>query len=479
MITSAHPKPIEANISHPSASHLYISLMLLVGGVMQSYANGTPDALLVASFLLLAGLAVVNLIFQNRRPERRAFLSTYAACIFVGGLAQCYSLAVFNNPQSTPDALHSFFPLISAQPPFATMESLPFHNSPLAIVAWQQFYELAWWLGLEFGPYTGVMLNAFVMGLVASLTVRTARELFGNDGRRLRLVGILFAFNGLFILFGAVLIRDCFTTALNALVIWGIVRWLVRPTLGNLLLFATLTGISAYAMVYLRAQAVVLFGMYALLAFLFWVLAKRLNETRLMAALVAVGLLVIATPYLLTYSQLSQETQASGRENYAKQGANASASDSLGMRLVVNQPLPVRLVIGSGALLIYPLPLWTYFNVGATDYNWIKGYNGLYQLFLVPLVAAGFSAVFRQVIKDREAAIPLLFLAAYLLINMAAVVATSMEQRHFGQFMPAFMILAAFPDTRDKTARKRLWTISEWWLTVVVLVHLAWLFLKG
>lgn len=74
---------------------------------------------------------------------------------------------------------------------------------------------------------------------------------------------------------------------------------------------------------------------------------------------------------------------------------------------------------------------------------------------------------------------PLLFLAAYLLVNIGAVVATSMEQRHFAQFMPAFIILAALPDTRDIKVTKRLRTISAWWFAAVVLVHLAWLYVKG
>lgn len=350
MITRTLPKPklAEANGLPLSAGRLPIPLMLVAGGGMQGYANGTPGALLVASLLLLAGLAAVRLMFQNRRPERVVFVSTYAVCVFAGGLAQCYSLAVFNNPQSTPDALVSFFPMIAAGPQFTTMENMPLHNSPLAVVAWQQIYKLAWWLGLEFGPYTGVMFNAFVMGLTGSLTVRTAREFFGNDARRLRLVGTLFAFNGLFILFGAVLIRDCFTTALNALLLWGIVRCLVRPTLRNLLLAVALAGVSAYAMAYLRVQDVLMFGLYAFLAFPFWVLAKRMDAVRLTATLFAVGSVVIATPYLLAHSNLFRETQASAMANYAKRSAASSAVDSLGMRLVVDQPFPTRLVIGSG-----------------------------------------------------------------------------------------------------------------------------------
>lgn len=469
-------KSIVSNSSSKFIRYL-IPLMLVTGSGMQSYANGTIDALIVAFLLLSVGLSALIFLFQNMRPERRAFVLTYSVCVLAGGIAQCYSLAVFNNPQSTDDALHTFFPLISAQPPFMTMENMPSHNSPLAVVAWQQVYKLAWGLGLEFGPYTGVMFNAFVMGLVGSFTVRIAREFFGNDTHRLQFVGTLFAFNGLFILFRAVLIRDCFTIALNTLVLWGIVRWLIRQTWWNLLIAVFLMGISTYAMTYLRIQSVLLFGLYGFLAFLFWFFSKRLDAIRLIAILFAVGLAAIALPYLFTYFHITQETQTRGMEQYAEQSLNASVDDSLRMRLIVNQPLPIRLVMGSGVLMIYPIPLWAYFNTNFKDYLWIKGYNGIYQLFVIPLGIVGFSIVFRQLKKDRRQ-IALLFLAVYLLINMVAVVATSLEQRHYAQFMPAFIILAALPNTQNVMVKQRLRTIVVWWWLVVILVHITWVVLK-
>ncbi|MCA9872528.1 MAG: hypothetical protein KC441_02705, partial [Anaerolineales bacterium] len=64
--------------------------------------------------------------------------------------------------------------------------------------------------------------------------------------------------------------------------------------------------------------------------------------------------------------------------------------------------------------------------------------------------------------------------AMYLLVNTASVVATSMEQRHIGQFFAAMLVIAALPDTRDKETHNEVKGIRIWWLVVVVLVHLAW-----
>lgn len=456
-----------------------IGLLILLGGAIQGYANGTIDALFVAVLLLFTGFAVIKIVFPDKRSEMRAFLLTYGACVFAGGLAQLYSLQVFDNSQSTIDSF-TFLREISPQPPWTTMASLhPNINSRLAIVIWQQVYKMAYWLGLAFGPYTGIMFNAFVMGLTGSIAVATARKFFGDDLWRLHRVGTLFALCGLFILFGSVLIRDCFTTFFNALVLLWIIRWLIRPSFRNLLFAALLIGVSAYAMVFLRLQAVALFWLYVFLAFLCWLLSQKMNMARLIATFFAMCALLISSPYILNYVQTSEESRSEGMERYANKGRDTSSADSLGMRLVVNQPLPIRLVMGSGVMMISPIPLWANFKINSLDYDWIRGYHGFYQVITLPLIFAGLLAVLRMVRRDWKQAVPLLFLVAYLFMNIAAVVTTSQEQRHLGQFLTAFLILAALPDTRKTATRKELQRIAIWWFSVVLLIHLAWAIMKG
>jgi hypothetical protein len=124
------------------------------------------------------------------------------------------------------------------------------------------------------------MFNALVMGLTACITVRTARELFGNDAWRLRRVGTLFALCGLFVLFSSILIRDCYTTFLNSLVIWGLVRWLNRPSSQTLSFAGILTAFAIAAMYYLRARSIVLFGLFWALAGLCWFIGHRFDRRR-------------------------------------------------------------------------------------------------------------------------------------------------------------------------------------------------------
>jgi hypothetical protein len=455
-------------------------LFVLTGAAMQGYANGTIHAFFVAFILLIVGVLLVRLFLSGRRQEMRVFLITFGICIFVGGLAQCYSLAVFKDVQSTNDAIYTFFPAMASHPPFTTMNDIP-HLLPLgtAIMTWQQVYKLAWVLGFTFGPYIGVMFNAFVMGLTGSVTVRIARELFVDDAWRLRRVGTLFAFCGLFILFGSIFLRDCFTTFFNALLLLSIVQWLVLPNLRNLLFAILLTAICIYAIIFLRFQSTVLFALYWFLAFLFWFVKRRLNITRFFAVGMILITLLFSYTYLNNYIQFSMKLQSKEIRGYETILKTGHKEDSIAMRLVVNQLLPIRLVLGTGSLMVYPIPLWGHFfgsrAVGhQKEYHLIKGYHGIYQVLVLPLVFFGFIKAFSMFGQNRQHAIPLLFLAVYLLMNILGVVATSLEQRHIAQFMPAMIILAAVPDTRERKTRKTVRDIAIGWFLVVVLIHIAW-----
>jgi len=466
-------------VGYSVADYVYAGLLVLVGAALQGYANGTADALTVGIVFLFAGSAIVRLVFPGKQPEQRAFLLTYGICVFVGGLAQCYSLVALGELQGTVDAAKSYLPAISQSPPFATMADYNPHGAPLALFAWQQVYKLTWLLGLKFGPYTAVMFNALVMSLAAGITTATARELFGNDTWRLRRVGILFAFCGLFILFGAVWLRDCFTTFFNALVLWGLVRWLVRPVMTNLLFALAATGIGICAMLYLREASIVMFGFFWFLAFLFWLQRERMNPARLIAVWLVLCASMIAVPYILGFLSTSTANQSRYIEGYSAQSEERMEVDSLAMQMIVRQPLPIRLVVGSGFLMVFPMPLWAYLKSDITDYHLIKTWHGFYQVLIMPLVFAGFLAVFCMFQRDRKRAVPLVFLAAYLLMNLLAVVATSMEQRHLAQFMPAFIIVAALPGTRQNGTRRGVWHVAIAWFALVALLHLAWIVLKA
>ena len=465
---------------HPSAiTLLFVILLIVVGSILQGYANGTAHTFIIAISLFILGLAIVNLIFFKGKAELRVFLLTYGVCVFVGGLVQSYSLIVFDNPQSTFDAINFFFPNIISSPPFPSeVELASAMEYALPIMIWQEIYKLTWLLGIDFGPYIGVMFNAFVVAITGSLTVRTAREVYGDDAWRLRRVGTLFAFCGLFILFGSVLLRGSFIIFLNALVLWVIIRWLVRASFLNLLLAIFFTGVAVFFMTYLRWETNILFGLFWLLAFLSWYFKDKLNLKRITIFFLSILPLIIFRDTIVEYFNFFQNIGEIGLTQYNEISKIESSGSSLGEKFIINQPLPIRLALGSVFLILFPIPFWSYFNTISTDYHWIMGYNGIYKILIMPLVFAGFFTVYRFLKEDWRKRVPFIFLAIYILLTIAVVVSTSQEQRHYAQFMNALIILAALPDTRIKQVRTKMLLISGVWFSSVALLYIAWVVIK-
>jgi len=462
--------------SLPFIASLSIFLVLF-GSIMQGCANRTFDALSVAFAYFFIGSVAITFIFKNKKQELVVFMINYGICIFAGGLAQSYSLHFFNNVQSTVDSF-TFFSQISAEPPFTTLANLPNFNSPLAVLIWQQIYKFAWWLKLDFGVYIAVMFNALIVGISGSITINTAREIYGNDIWRLKRVSLLFSSCGLFILFGSVLIRDCFTTFFNILVLWSIVNWIIHKTFRKLIFSISITAISSYAMAYLRVEAVLLFGLYWVLALFVWLTSYRLNFSRLIILAISFCVVLLYTPYIINFINLAQEIQSSGIESYSKFSVNASSEGSLGLKLIVNQPLPIRLLLGSVMLLLFPIPLWAYFNINLQEIYWFCGYNGIYQIFVMPLVLSAILFSIKAFRKSKINNAPLIYLTVYFIINLLAITATSLEQRHFYQFMPSVIILSALPDTRDAMQNKIVRQFTKFWVLLVLLIHLLWVSIK-
>lgn len=485
--TESRPQAqVEAAVDRRARRHsavLPLSILTVFsGGLLQSYANGTMDAFYTSLLLLLVGACLVSGVLPRKSAELRAFVMSFSLSVLVGGLAQAYALYAFDTPMSTTDA-NNFFNSILTRPPFHTLEELATawlgerflgFGAPLAIVIWQRVYHVFALLGFTHGPYIGVQFNALVVGLAGSLTVYTARAMFGDDPWRLRRVAHLYAGCGLFLLFGAVLIRDGFTLFLNLLVFWGLIRWLQHPTVRRYAIALAITAAAGLAMWYLRRNSTYLFGLFHMMALFCWYWRGRRSMGHTLATLSLPLILAFASAFFYQYFSASFDVLTRESENYVELAAKDSLSDSLGMALVVNQPLPIRATLGSGVLLAFPIPLWAYLEAGASEYELIKTWQGLYMIAMLPLALAGFLGVLYNIRRRGEFVSEQVFIALYAAGMLAAVAATSLETRHIGQFLPAFILLAALPDTRQRKERRRVATMRFTWIAILGAVHLAW-----
>jgi len=170
--------------------------------------------------------------------------------------------------------------------------------------------------------------------------------------------------------------------------------------------------------------------------------------------------------FILSMEKNSYQEKANLQDN---------AVDSLGTRLIVNQPLPIRLFLGIIYLFVFPIPFWHGFQAG-TAYHLFKSINVLFFYALIPLLLMSIFQIWKQKIRSQ---LPLIFLFFSGIGYSLAIAATSLETRHFGSFFLPIFILVLLPDLRMPSTRYKYQVLLKVFLSGVIGVHITWYILKA
>lgn len=451
---------------------------IFVGSAALSFINQDIGPAVLAAILLVVGCSVSALISGCRAIETWAYVMTFGTCLLVAAGAQGYAETVFNSPMTTDDAW-TFYESVVDSRSDNSLESLSLRiNAPLAVIVWQFWYEMAAQLGFSSSPYIGIELNAFIVGLTAALIVKCGREIFGADVARLYGISRLCAACGIFWLFGSLFLRDAFSLLFTTSSFWALLRWLNRPAsplqLAMISAVLVASGVCSY---YLRVESVLQLAAFTMLAAAVKIYTKAgSTAVRVIVIPILISGMGVAASSRSTLT--STDTISHRQEQYRELGRETSSENSLGMRMVVTQPLPIRLVGGAIMLIVNPMPMWGSIAPNMMEYNIIKTYQGAYLVWLVPWIAAGILTVTRRCLRNLNNESATLFLVIYALATLGAIAITSLETRHHGQFLGASMLLAVLPGTtqiESRTLTKRV--AMSWWLFVIA-IHLAWTILK-
>jgi hypothetical protein len=129
-------------------------------------------------------------------------------------------------------------------------------------------------------------------------------------------------------------------------------------------------------------------------------------------------------------------------------------------------------------MLVQPIPLWNNFQLNTYEYLLLKGYQGIFLVWIVPMAFVGLVIAVRRAIAGGVTAPVPCFVALYAVVTLIIVAATSLETRHHGQFLPAILILAALPDKNDPIIRRKIHIATIGWFGFVIVGHIAWAILK-
>lgn len=152
------------------------------------------------------------------------------------------------------------------------------------------------------------------------------------------------------------------------------VYFLQKPDLVHRLVLVTALSLLAGAfLVFLRCEFVfvpIAMDMAATAALMFGSNSRR---RVVLYVLVIVGL-AVAGSLAITFSDAIQYTLFRGNQSYADITADQHSADSLGIALIVNQAMPIRLVLGSIYLFVFPIPFWSGFQLESV-YHVFKSFN--------------------------------------------------------------------------------------------------------
>ena len=120
--------------------------------------------------------------------------------------------------------------------------------------------------------------------------------------------------------------------------------------------------------------------------------------------------------------------------------------------------------MGSLYMNIFPIPLWGYFTPLYGEYHWIKGYHGFYMVAIVPFGIVAIYNVLKRQIRGESGLSTHIYLTLTTICGLLAVVASSLETRHYGLFLPGLLILAVLPDYKSLDIRAQLrFCCIVWW----------------
>ncbi|MDP3082623.1 MAG: hypothetical protein Q8N44_02870 [Rubrivivax sp.] len=450
-------------------------LVFLSGCWLNNVAYESLQPTLAAVIFWTIGATPLWLLGSNLRPERSIFTRLFAIGWFAAGIAAIYA-EVLQDPLQLGSDAGSFFDLARGEAGGLSIEDIRvFTEGAGAILLWRAVYDGFAAIGFDRARYVGILINVCAIALTGVLGVRMIRIIYGHDIERINRLTTMFSFCGLLWLFASIHLRDAVVLLVvtgNCL-IW--VRYLAAP--------------KANAIPWLIVTNLVFFSGLALLRteFAFVPIAMLLGAVGSFALSTGLGtrrrlLFVLAGAAILslaaaTYTDLSDDALfalSRGSETYSAQANEQAATGSMGLTLIVNQPLAVRLPLGLAYLFVFPIPFWSGFQL-ETAASLFKSFNALFFYALTPLAGLAVVRIWQQrALRNRVNVFLVLVTFGFAL----AIAGTSLETRHFGAFISPLFMLALLPDLRQDTERRAYRSLLVCLLGLLAAVHVAWILLK-
>lgn len=453
-----------------------ILLFLISGSLLQVVIYDTSQPLVVGIIFFFAGIGILRFSAIGGLFERRAFQLVFSICWFWAGVAASYSV-YFNDPgQNVLDAWRFFCAASQNAAGLSIDEISQMSEGAGAILIWREVYNLFADLGFNKGSYIGVTFNVFLVSMTSVISIKISKCIFGNDNKRQARLIILFSLCGIFWLFASIHLRDSSILFLNTTLMYIGVRFLVMPKMKQALVLVVSFATSTVIYSFLRTEFffVPIAVLIALVtALMFFGIKGHWPTKLLICVILIVGGLAVA--YFSKPSGGLMDSFIRGNQLYAEKSNTDADANSLGSVFLVNQPLLLRIPIGSFFMQVSPIPFWVGFQAQYA-YRLFKSLNAVFMWFVLPLSILGARRVLQ--INERNKSSSLMFLLFVYAGFTVAIAVTSLEGRHLGSFLVPLLVLATVPDLKLKRDSVAYMNLLAAWLLVAIFIHILWAALK-
>jgi hypothetical protein len=450
-------------------------IFFLLGSILNLLAYRTLEPIVLAGILLAVGFAALLPPLWGGADERRIFVRLFCIYWVVAGVAAIYA-SLFGDYMQLNSDPGGFHELSAYKAKGFRLDDLRvLTEGSLAVAVWASAYDLFAEFGFERERYVGILVNVVVSALTGVFALKAARHIFGQDSYRFQRLTWLLGTCGLLWLFAGVHLRDGMVTLGVTVLAWAWVRFVARPNaVGRLLHVTAVSLLGLLLLPFLRAEFLYVPFALAIAATLAMLVGYQSGQARVVAKALAVVGLAGVVAYLFTAEDSLRDTLLRGNEAYTEGIYEQHGADSLGTALIVGQPLPVRLLLGSLYLYVFPIPAWGGFQLESA-YRLFRSCNVLFSYVVMPLVILGGWQLWRETSRRTSG---LMFCLVVVVGFTIGIAGTSLETRHLGAFFVPLFLLALVPDTREPDTRQAYQRLLFIVVATMAIVHLFWAALK-
>ncbi|WP_133493123.1 hypothetical protein [Alcanivorax sp. 24] len=416
--------------------------------------------------VLFWGMAVLILTLNIVVPGILVNYIRFGALLLLAAvIIRIYVDINFQKYQTTPDAIHFYSMISSDNAKRSLFEISSLSVGSLAIKIWSIGGWIVESIGLNLSPSLPIIMNCAVMSLSLSLLF------FVSDNLKLDRRVSFFIFSSLFFviyLFSSLILRGGFVFMASSLVVVGVHCYFFYEKQKSWIFLVGLFSVAAYFAFYLRPPLIFIYT-YLVASTILFSLRPGLTYAKVIYFFLSFLLLAFLSFHFSVFENVSQ---VSGRyhDAYTELGSKSSQMGSLGNALLFQQPILIRIIVGSFTLLS-PIPFWANLKMGIEEYHLIRGITSLFFMITFPyFVRGGLGSLREGGVNGRF----YLVVASAFLLGLISVSATSLELRHLLQFSPFYLVCVFMSFSRPDFGRK--WVFKIWYLSVFF-AHLMWLFL--